>query len=128
MSIDATTVITAAISAVGLGVSTIIPVVVTRRAAARTAEKVDNVHAEVRTNHGMRAGEYLELLTSIQSEVASQGRVVAHLAQAWGDHTVSDAVSFEEITKRLAGIEAFQADAMAQQRKRRRTDRGSSEG
>lgn len=92
-----TDIVVALIGAAALIASVTMPIIITRRVGS----KVDAVHDEVRTNHGMRAGDYLEKVADLQVEVAAQGKVLTHLAQAWGDHTVSDAVSFKEINDRL---------------------------
>lgn len=88
--------------AVALVLSTTLPVLISNR---KTRGAVGRVHDEVRTNHGLRAGDYLEMVAQVQETSAAQGRVIASLAQSWGDHTVADAVSFEEISKRLEHIE-----------------------
>jgi hypothetical protein len=60
--------------------------------AARVGRSVKAVHEEVRTNHGKRAGEYLEMVPDMMKLLA--------------EHTVQDADQFGQIAKRLDDLDA----------------------
>lgn len=120
-----TEIIVALIGLIGLIASVTIPVVMGRR----TQTKVDAVHAEVKTNHGLRAGEYMEMVAEVLAEARTHAAkvtqveaMVTDLSQQWADHTISDAVSFDEISARLEGIEDHARRAAVAQARRRRGD------
>lgn len=90
MDASTATVITAAIAAGPLYWTT-------WRASKRsrsTEAKVDNLHADMATNHGRRPGEYLEMLPMV---IDSQLRFDRRLTE----HTEQDAVNFARISDRL---------------------------
>lgn len=100
---------------VGLILSTTLPVILSNR---RTKDAVAAVHDEVRTNHGQRAGDYLEGIADLKEFSSRQTALFEALAKTWADHTIADAVSFEEISTRLGQIEA-------EMRRRRSVRRGT---
>lgn len=63
----------------------------------RTRRAVTDVHDEIRTNHGLRAGEYLERVAEVQISVA---RLRLDLA----DHAVTDSENFDSLRKSLNTI------------------------
>lgn len=52
--------------------------------------KADGLHADIRTNHGKRPGEYLEAVAELATAMAAQTR-------ALDQHTADDTVRFEDI-------------------------------
>jgi hypothetical protein len=75
----------------------------------RTIKAVEAVHTEVRTNHGLTASQYLEMVADVKTTVeivaAGQDSIVKLIA----DHTMQDAVNFEQIRADMGAIEALVA-------------------
>ena len=76
----------------------------------KTRQGVEAVRAEVSTNHGMRAGEYLETIhaevASVRNLAEAMERHQAQLAQALTDHTIADAENFERLRRLIADKES----------------------
>lgn len=74
----------------------------------RMKRETKALRADVATNHGMRPGEYLEKIhaevANIKSLVVQSALHTASLADQLADHTISDAVNFEEL--RALAVEA----------------------
>lgn len=68
--------------------------IVNGRAQRRTRVAVEGVHDEVRTNHGRRAGEYLEDISQVKTDLNS-------LATTFAKHVDSDAEQFRIVTQGL---------------------------
>lgn len=66
---------------------------------AIAARRVNKVHDEVRTNHGLRQGDYVELTAM----------VVGELKTAFTEHVEVDKASFDALTAGQAEIRAEQA-------------------
>lgn len=76
------------------------------RSNRKTRRAVEDVHAEVRTNNGKRAGEYIEdVPTVLAMGLRNMGQV---LADALADHTASDAENFEELRTMMQRVESAQ--------------------
>lgn len=85
------------LSAVILAIAGIVVALVQQ---VRTQRKVSEVHDALKTNHGKRPGEYLEMVGDLAEQVTRLDRKVDTVAGTLADHTVADAVNFEEQRKR----------------------------
>lgn len=65
-------------------------------AKANTAATVA-AHADLKTNHGKRPGEYLEMVADVQVDVQALAHKVDKVIALIADHTVQDATNFSEL-------------------------------
>jgi hypothetical protein len=74
------------------------------RRMKRVEGTVDSIHADIQTNHGKKAFEYLEMIADIQNEqldsklaTLENRRLLVEQAQMLVDHTEHDSKNFNEL-------------------------------
>lgn len=72
-----------------------VPSSVAAFAAVVSARRARQTHAEVRTNHGLRAGEYLELVSAN----------ILDLKTSLDDHTANDTEQFEALQRQISNLQ-----------------------
>lgn len=85
------------LSAVILAIAGIVVALVQQ---VRTQRKVSEVHDALKTNHGKRPGEYLEMVGELSEQVAKIDRGLSAVACTVADHTLADEVNFQVIRER----------------------------
>lgn len=72
-----------------------------------TRSQVRDLHDEVRTNHGLKAGQYLELTAASAAKAAVEAAVARSVAESlvgeFRKHAEQDRINFEEIRELIAG-------------------------
>jgi hypothetical protein len=63
----------------------------------RTTRRVEQMHDALKTNHGKRPGEYLELVGELDEKVDRLERAVGVVAATVADHTVADESNFAQL-------------------------------
>lgn len=92
--------VTGLFSVVGLLVTGTFAILQVRR-------KASDAEAAIRTNHGLRPGEYLEMVADVKVMVADLSVSVSDLKHALVEHTAADAEHFGELHADLRAVAAI---------------------